>query len=353
MCCALLSAGGVACGGDDETPEGTETVREEQARHGLTAEEAGALLVKVGDTEITVGEFADRLADQSPYLRARYNSPERRREFLENLIRFELLAAEARRRGMHDLPEVEHGRRQVMIQQMMKDLVEDRIRLADITDEEIQAYYESHRDEFHKPAQVRASHIRMADRAAAQRVLDQVRANPDDVNLFRRLAEQHDEDPVTSRGSRRGDLRFFSEDGSRNAEGATPEEGRVHPEVARAAFSIDRIGGVYPDLVQTPEGFHVVKLTGRRAALERTLEEARRPIQNRLWRQKREQAVDDFLAQLRENASIEENVAALESVRIDPSSTGSMPQLAPLAPPGGPNDPNDPGAGEGATEESP
>mgnify|MGYP000420694800 CR=1 FL=1 len=328
-CLAVLSA----CGGDADSGTGSETPAEgETARHALTRAQAAELLVKVGDTEITVGEFAERLADQSPYLRARYNSPERRREFLENLVRFELLAAEARRRGMEDLPEVAHTRKQVMIQTMMRELFEDRIRLADITEDEIRAYYDANGNEFHKPAQVRASQILIRDRAAATRVLQQVRAREDDVNLFRRLADEHDEDPVTSQGSRRGDLRFFSEDGSRTADGATNNEAAVPVAVAEAAFSIDRIGGVFPDLVQTPAGFHIVKLTGRRAALERTLEEARRPIQNRLWREKRDQAVDEFVARLRSDASIEENVAALESVRIDPSSTGSMPMLRPNAP---------------------
>ena len=181
---ALVSAGFVAgCSGEEETPDASETPDDERL-HGLTKAQAGELLVKVGETEITVGEFAQRLSDQSPYLRARYNSPERRREFLENMIRFELLAAEAERRGMDDLPEVARTRKQVMIQQMMKARFEDRIQLSDITDEEIRAYYDANSSEFNKPEQVRASHIVIADRAAAQRVLSQILAAPEDVSLF-------------------------------------------------------------------------------------------------------------------------------------------------------------------------
>ena len=73
--------------------------------HGLSAEQGEQVLAKVGDTTITVKEFADRLASQSPYLRARYNSAERRKEFLDNMVRFELLAIEARKRGLHEQPE--------------------------------------------------------------------------------------------------------------------------------------------------------------------------------------------------------------------------------------------------------
>ncbi len=315
----LLSCGALfaACSGDDDSAGGDEGGEgdEGELRHGLTKAQASELLAKVGDREITVGEFAERLADQSPYLRARYNTPERRREFLDNLIRFELLAQEAERRGLDELPEVQRTRKQVMIQQMMKERFEDRIQLSDVTDEEIRAYYEAHLDEFNKPEQVRASHILIKNRATAQRVLRQILAAPDDMTLFRELAERYDEDPETSQGSRRGDLRFFSRDGTRS--GSRDDEARVPSAVAEAAFGIERIGGVYPELVETPEGFHIVKLTGRRAALRRTLEEARRPIQNRLWRQKREQAVEEFVARLRREADVQENPAALDSVRIE------------------------------------
>ncbi len=314
----LLSLGGLAfaCGGDDdETPDNTDNSSGDELVHGLTEEQAAEVLVKVGDEEITVGEFAERLADQSPYLRARYNTPERRREFLNNMVRFELLAQEAERQGLHELPEVVRTRKQVMIQQMMKELFEDRIRLSDVTDDEVRAYYEERASEFNKPAQVRASHIFIKNQATARSVLRQVLAAPDDMALFRRLAQRYDEDPETNAGTRRGDLRFFGIDGTRNGNGEDPD--RIPVAVAEAAFQIENIGGVHDGLVEADGGYHIIKLTGRRAALHRTLEEARRPIKNRLWRQKRETSVEEFVAQLRENANVEVNQAALQSVQVN------------------------------------
>jgi peptidyl-prolyl cis-trans isomerase C len=297
-----------ACG--DDADAGRDSGPGAGRTHGLTKQQSGEVLVKVGDTSITVGDFAARLADQSPYLRARYNSPERRREFLDNLIRFELLAAEARRRGYEKLPDVDRTRKQVMIQQMMKAEFEDRVRLQDVTDQEIQAYYEAHPEEFNKPEQVRVSHIQMADRAAAQRVLAQILAAPNDVALFRRLAEQHNVDPETR--DRLGDLRFFSRIAERQA--GEPE---VAPPIVEAAFAIPQIGGVHRELVRSERGWHIVKLTGKRAALHRTLEEARRPIQNRLWREKRERAIEEFITRLRREANVQENLALLSEVRLN------------------------------------
>ena len=305
---ALLAT--TACSDDEPRTGDTSGDNGEERRHGLTADQAAEPLVVIGDTTITVGEFADRLAEQSPYLRARYNSPERRREYLDNLVRFELLAAEAKRLGYDDLPEVQRAREQVMIQQMMKEVFEDRIRLSDISEEDIRAHYEANRAEFHQPEQVRASHILMTSRVTADRVLRQILQNRDDVNFFRRMAEQHNTDAATR--DHLGDLRFFSRPEERGE-----DEAEVPEAVARAAFAIPEIGGVYGELVESPAGFHIVKLTGRRAALERSLDEARRPIQNRLWRERREQAVADFIATLRRDAEIEENLDLLTEVHIE------------------------------------
>lgn len=331
--------------------------------HGLTREQAAEVLVKVGDTTITVGEFAERLAEQSPYLRARYNSAERRREFLENLVRFELLAAEARRRGYTKSPEVERTRKQVMIQQMMKADFEEGIRLSDVTEEQIRAYYDANPSEFNKPEQVRASHILFHDRATAQRVLQQIlrasrpatrapqhdndeaidearaearasgeseqaavaaiEARESDAtgeDTFRQAAAQYNEDQETK--DRFGDLRFFSRPDQR-----TEGEPTVPPEVANAAFSIQDVGTVHPELVRSAQGFHIVKLTGRRAALRRSLDEVRRSIQNQLWREKREKAVEDLVTKLRREARVEEHLELLSEVRVNLPEPGTVPAI--------------------------
>ena len=304
-----------ACGDDDEAEPNVEP----ELRHGLTPDEAAAVLVKIGESTITVGEFAERLADESPYLRARYNSPERRREFLENMIRFELLAQEAMRRNMHKSPSVQRTRRQLMIQQMMKELFDDQHQLSDITDEDIEKYFEEHQNEFSQPAQVRASHILIADETKARRVLAQVKAAESDPRAFRELAAEHNEDPQTA-GSRYGDLRFFGRDGTRNRvpprEPQTGTNARVPEAVAAAAFQIAEVGRVSADLIQTEQGFHIVKLTARRAALRRTLDDSRRMIQNQLRVKKRQDAIDAFITELRQDAELEENLGVLDSVRV-------------------------------------
>lgn len=312
---SMIGAIAVACSGDDEEGQGSGagggTTSEEAPRtHGLTEEEAAQVLAKIGDREITVGEFAESIASKGPFLRARYNSPERRRELLDQMVRFELFAQEADRRGFDDLPEVQRTRKQVLIRRFLKQEFEDRIRLEDVSDQDVAAYFESHHDEFNKPEQVRASHIVFSSQATAQRVLRQILASPSDMRLFRQLAEQHNTDPATR--DRFGDIGFFSRTAERQA-----DEPEVPPEVAEVAFSMDTIGTVHPELVHSSQGFHIVKITGRRAPLHRTLEEASRPIRHRLWRERREQAVEDLVTRLRSESDVHEDLSLLDQVQID------------------------------------
>ena len=78
-----------------------------------SAEEMKAPLAKIDDVTITLGEFQERINRQSPYIRARYTSLEQKKEFLDSLVRFEVLAKEADaarpRQGSRGRPHDEAG----------------------------------------------------------------------------------------------------------------------------------------------------------------------------------------------------------------------------------------------------
>jgi len=305
---STLGSIAIACSGGDDEHSGS--AGDAPRVHGLTEEEAAQTLAKIGDHTITVGEFAEEIANKGPFLRTRYNSPERRRELLDQMVRFELLAQEADARGFDDAPEVQRTRKQILIRRFLKQEYEDRIQLTDITDDEVRAYYQANQAEFHQPEQVRISHIVLPRQADATRVLHQIQANPTDVRLFRQLAEQFDTDPTTH--DRFGDVGFFSR----------PEEHRdgepeVPAEVATAAFSMETIGAVFPTVVHTSRGYEVIKLTGRRAALDRSLDESSRPIRNRLWRERREHEIEALVERLTAEADVEEHLDVLDQIHID------------------------------------
>ena len=295
----VLAVSAASC---SKKAEEAPVVEDEWPKNGLTEAQANEVLAKVGDRTITVGDFADRLASQSPYLRARFESPERRKEFLDNLVRFELLVYEAKRLGYGDEPEIVRARRNAMIQQMVKKEVDEPLEGLEITDEEVQAVYDANPLEFDRPGQVRASDIFIEDRARANELL--VRAKKADLAGFRKLAREESEDEKTKANG--GDLHFFEATG----------EGEPPAAIREAAFSLKTVGAVYPKLIESGNGFHIIMLTGKRPALKRTYEQAKRAIRHRLTRERKDAAMEALTKRLREDVEVQVDYAALESIKV-------------------------------------
>ncbi len=300
---AVIIVLAVAAASCSKKAEEAPVAEQEWPKHGLTEAQANEVLAKVGDRTITVGELADRLASQSPYLRARFESPERRKEFLDNLVRFELLVYEAKRRGYADKPEITRARRSAMIQQLVKKEVDEPLEGLEITDEEVQGVYDANPNEFDRPAEVRASHIFIKDRGRAAKVF--AKAKKADLAGFRRLARQESEDEKSKNEG--GDLRFFEAD----AEGQPPAA------IRDAAFSLDKVGTVYPELVKEGDGYHIIMLTGKRAPLKRTYEQAKRAIRHKLTRERKDAAMEALTERLRKEIEVEVDYDVLKDIEVD------------------------------------
>jgi peptidyl-prolyl cis-trans isomerase C len=85
-----------------------------------SSSKSGPVVATVGNESITADEMRQRLNETSPFLRARYNTVERKKEFLENLVRNELLAQEAVRQGFDKSPAVKEQMKRAMIQELIK-----------------------------------------------------------------------------------------------------------------------------------------------------------------------------------------------------------------------------------------
>src|SRR5690349_3899171 len=99
-----------------------------------SSSKSGPVVAKVGDETITADEVRQRLNETSPFLRARYNTLDRKKEFLENLIRNELLAQEAVRQGYDKSPAVKEQMKRAMIQELIKHQLDEKLTGADIAD---------------------------------------------------------------------------------------------------------------------------------------------------------------------------------------------------------------------------
>lgn len=307
---ALLTL--AACKGSktEGTPSGSSATatpaKQPAGLPGQSQSDLAETVATIDGTPITVAEFQDRINKQSPYVRARYTSLEQKKEFLDTLVRFEVLAAEAKKRGYDKDPEVVRTMKQVMIQRLLKEEFESRVKPEDIADEEMKKFYDAHTSDYNKPEEVRVSAIIIKDKAKAQKAANEAKlpANADNKQ-FRDLVTKYSEDE-DSKG-RGGDLRFFAADAK-----------NLPPEVVKAAFDLKNQGDVSAP-VSTPNGFYVLKQTGSRKAISKSFDDVKRQIQNRLYRDKRQQAMQEFEADLKKKAKVEVHQDALAKVQVDTS----------------------------------
>jgi peptidyl-prolyl cis-trans isomerase C len=301
-----------------------------------SAEELRAPLAKIDDVTITLGEFQERINRQSPYIRARYTSLEQKKEFLDSLIRFEVLAKEAYRRGIDKDPEVVRTMKQVMIQKLMRDEFDSKVTADTVTDDEMKKYYEANLAEYVKPEEVRASAIILKNKAQADRVLLEARGEAGKTNKgFRDLVTKYSADEETK--LRGGDLRYFDN---------TTKE--VPAPVVKAGFGLANTGDVSGVVDAGNGNFYILKQTGRRRSMTKTLDEAKPQIRNKLFRDKRLQAQKDFVDKLRQGAKIDINEANLAKVRIDTSA--AVDDGRGQTPPPPPPIPTAPGSGSAGSD---
>jgi peptidyl-prolyl cis-trans isomerase C len=274
--------------------------------------ELGQVVAKVDDNVITVGDVQERINKQSPFIRSRYTTLEKKKEYLDNLIRFEVMAAEAQKRGYDKDPEVIRVMKQQMISKFLQKDFESKLKVEDVPDADVEKYYAAHPEEFNRKDEVRVSQILVKDKGKADKVAAEVKALPKgataDQKPFRDLVTKYSEDEDSKQRS--GDLTFFDKDSV-----AYPKP------LVEAAFKLAEVGDVAGP-IKSDRGFLIIKLTQKKPGFTRPLAEVKRQIQQRLFRDLRTKSMDAFIADLRKKSKIEIYEDKLGKVLIESGMSG-------------------------------
>lgn len=143
-----------------------------------------------------------------------------------------------------------------------------------VSDAEVKTWYDSHKDRYEVPEERRASHILVlikpdADKekakAKAEEVLAEVQKSP---AKFAELAKKYSEDPGSA--EKGGDLGFFA-------------RGMMVKPFDEEVFKQKE--GDISGLVESEFGYHIIKLTGTKAAKLRPIEDVKAEIEGELKRQ--------------------------------------------------------------------
>ncbi len=157
----------------------------------------------------------------------------------------------------------------------------------EITDEELQSYFDENKESFKEAEQVEASHILVEDEDTAKKVAEKLADGAD----FAELAKEYSTD--TSNAENGGELGFFA-------------KGDMVAEFEDKAFSMEK--GAISDPVKTEYGYHIIKVTDKKAAKEAVFEEKKEEIYDILFSEKLQTEYGTWLAEKKEEYEIKDSL---------------------------------------------
>ena len=230
----------------------------------------------VGRRRITASEFKRRVNELPEYYLGFVATEGGKRQYLSGMIREEVLLLKGEDLKIDNEPEVkqrlEDLRRETLLASVVGRLQRDKVR---VSDQEVADYFEQHLEEFQNPEQIKVSHILVSDETIAAEVI----AKLNEGKSFEKVAREYSIDTVTAING--GDLGYFG-------------RGEIEqPEFEEEVFKLKKVGHI-SDIIKTPFGYHVAKLTGRRRGKQKTFEEAKDEIKINLEKRKFNSIIEEY-----------------------------------------------------------
>jgi parvulin-like peptidyl-prolyl isomerase len=225
-------------------------------------------------------------------------------EALNHLINVELIVKKAQELGLDEDEEVKNriktateqiqqeateksknSTEQILIQNLIKQEIDDR--LIKLTEAEIAQYYESNKEEFYVQDMFSLQEIVVETEEEAKAVLKEIKAGSD----FALLAQEKSIGLTAKKG---GYLGYISNDSAK----------LFGYDDFKEITSAIKIGEV-SKIIKTEKGYCLLKLLEIKPAYQETLEKTKRFIERKLNRERRENAYNEWLDNLREQAQIQ------------------------------------------------
>jgi parvulin-like peptidyl-prolyl isomerase len=245
------------------------------------------VILALGEQEARASEF-ERYLSQVASRGAGPLDPAVRASLLDAWLERRLLVMQARARGL--VPAGAGAEQEAAAVQKL--LAEEATASVDVSEAEISARYEARREECARPERVTLRQVLVPTRNEARDVRRRLLKEP---RSFGALAQTLSRGPEAGAGGLMG----------------TFARGELPPELEKAAFDLQV--GRTTDVVESPLGFHVLRVEAREPAQEQPLEECRTRLAAQVRQEKADRAVREYVAGLRARAKVNHEAARARS----------------------------------------
>ncbi len=277
---ATIAAGKMAAGGEGESRSPNEVI------------------AVVGGEKITEGDLDRMLGLMDPLERRSYESPEGRKMLLDIWIKNKLLVAEAERvkldKDPHVKRDIEDARTRILASTYFQRYIATPL---GIPDEEVERYYQTHKEEYLEPARVKLRHILVETQAEAEAVLKRLEAGED----FGAVAAEVSKDEYTNhQGGLIGEVK----------EGQTPFQVGNCENFQEVVFNLEP--GKPSAVTPSDRGYHIFLVDERTGESYIPLEQVSSSIRDRILVP--ESDARDYFNAHRDEYVVEEGVLARQIV---------------------------------------
>ncbi len=245
-------------------------------------------LVRINDLSISMEEFHQMLEKQPLEGKMKLLNEKETRDFLENyVIPREVLYQEAKKRGLDKNKEIltktEDAKRAILIEALLEEVLRGKV---EVSEGEIQRYYKENQALFTEPQEIKIRHIVVNSEPALKEVVTKLSKGEN----FEKLASTYNIGNFKEDGGNLGYIR----------------RGQLAPPFAQfeeVAFSLRKRGEV-SEVVNTPYGYHIIRLEDMRGTAVRPLNQVKERIRFFLQPKKRQDAYLEYVKEAKSKAKI-------------------------------------------------
>lgn len=241
------------------------------------------VLAVVEGREITQEDLELVIQSLNPQQANQFQSDEGKQRLLQELVNQELIYLDAVEKGVESNLDYQRSLKKMKENFLKQYAMNAMFQQAEVSEDEIQTFYEENPDQFQQPEQTKASHILVDEEEAANKIKEEL----DNGASFEEKAKESSGCPSSQKG---GDLGFFS-------------KGKMVPEFEAVAMELKP--GEISEPVKTQFGYHIIKVVDRKEGTTSAFDDVKDQLRQHLAAQKQQSIYLDTVNNLKDKYSIE------------------------------------------------